>query len=172
MAEKYLTVTNVTRKRIARLFGNIKIDPAVKFNGIPCWIWLGFIPKDGYGRTGWGHNHKVLVHRLMYAWLVEPLACDSRRNNNRYVPNLDHLCRRRACCNPAHLELVSQKINNLRGNGPCARNARKSHCPKGHALTPDNVYTRPSKSYGRECKTCRRTLGYNLSIAKRGQRCY
>ena len=35
-------------------------------------------------------------------------------------------------------------------------NARKTHCPQGHAYTEDNIYQHPSKG-GRICRQCRRT---------------
>lgn len=37
---------------------------------------------------------------------------------------LDHRCRVRACCNPAHLELVTVRVNTLRGLGPTAQRWR------------------------------------------------
>lgn len=45
---------------------------------------------------------------------------------------LDHLCRVRWCCNPTHLQPVSNEENILRGESPPARNARKTACPQGH----------------------------------------
>jgi hypothetical protein len=36
--------------------------------------------------------------------------------------------------------------------------ARKTHCPQGHAYVQDNVYTEPGTG-GRQCKTCRRERG-------------
>jgi hypothetical protein len=65
---------------------------------------------------------------------------------------IDHLCRVRHCVNPAHLEAVSERVNILRGNGAGARNARKTHCVKGHAFTPDNLY-RDYQGY-RRCRRC------------------
>ena len=59
---------------------------------------------------------------------------------------LDHLCRERACCNPAHLEPVTQAENIRRGE------AVKTHCPQGHPYEGDNLYI---DSRGkRRCKTC------------------
>ena len=51
---------------------------------------------------------------------------------------LDHLCRNRACVRVDHLELVTNKVNVLRGVGACAVHARKDACPKGHLY--DAVY--------------------------------
>jgi len=66
---------------------------------------------------------------------------------------LDHLCRNHACVNPSHLEVVSGRENVVRGIGPTAKNAKKTHCVNGHALTPENLY-RHSPAGGRKCKAC------------------
>lgn len=66
---------------------------------------------------------------------------------------LDHLCRNRACCNPAHLEAVPQRTNVLRA--PTAQatiNAAKQACVRGHPYTADNTYPFQGK---RLCKACR-----------------
>jgi hypothetical protein len=67
---------------------------------------------------------------------------------------LDHICRNRDCCNPAHLEPVTVKENILRGDSLSARNARKTHCHRGHPLAGDNLSLPPSG--GRKCKACGR----------------
>lgn len=67
---------------------------------------------------------------------------------------LDHLCRRRSCTNPDHLELVTSAENTLRGNGPTAVNARKTHCTHGHELVGDNLQI--DHRGRRRCKTCQR----------------
>lgn len=35
------------------------------------------------------------------------------------------------------------------------RNARKTHCDFGHAFTPDNIYSPPSRPGVRYCRACR-----------------
>lgn len=52
------------------------------------------------------------------------------------------------------LEPVTQRENLLRGETITARNAAKTHCPRGHAYTAENTYVRPRGS--RECRTCNR----------------
>lgn len=103
-----------------------------------CWPWSGKPSTGGYGQ--FGRQHKA-AHVLVYEALVGP------------VPEgcvLDHLCRNRICCNPAHLEPVAEKTNVLRGIGPTAVNARKTLCHRGHPLD----YTYPDGR--RDCRTCRR----------------
>ena len=86
-----------------------------------CWIWTAQKTK-GYGR--FHQNSKVgdvMAHRFSYEL------------EKGKIPDglyLDHLCRNRGCVNPKHLEPVTNKENILRGNGLCAKNAKKKYCPK------------------------------------------
>ena len=86
-----------------------------------------------------------LVHRVVYEWVHGP------------IPEglvIDHLCRNGLCYNVNHLEAVSNKENILRGNGFAAKNARKTHCHRGHELNDQNVWKR--KNGKRDCKVCDR----------------
>lgn len=110
-----------------------------------CWAWIGATTRNGYGQVYLKYEH-ILAHRL--TWVA---------HHKRDVPEgltLDHLCRNRACVNPAHLEPVPFRTNLLRGVSPVAVNARATHCKHGHELSPDNLVERylPEK---RACKTCR-----------------
>lgn len=64
-------------------------------------------------------------------------------------------CPHRACCNPDHLEAVTQRENTLRSPlSPAAINARKTHCINGHEYTLENTNISPT---GRRCcRTCGR----------------
>lgn len=101
-----------------------------------CWVWIGHIAKNGYGRYG-----SRLAHKLVYG-------------NIPSNKQLDHLCRNRSCVNPKHLEVVSQKINILRGVGAAANNHRKSSCKHGHAFSNENTYV--DRQGHRNCRTCDR----------------
>lgn len=69
--------------------------------------------------------------------------------------HIDHLCRAPRCVNPDHLEAVTPKENTLRGVGPTAINAKKTHCVHGHEYTAKNTYR--TKTGGRSCRACRAT---------------
>lgn len=73
-----------------------------------CWEWQGTRSKLGYGNLSW-KGRTIGVHRLVWTLLVDPeLPPGSGR------AQFDHLCENPPCCNPAHLEIVSSRINNLR----------------------------------------------------------
>lgn len=111
-----------------------------------CWPWTACQVR-GYGQFKAHGSRRVYAHRFAYELLIGPVPAGL---------TIDHLCRNRSCVNPAHMEPVPSAVNTLRGNNPLAKNARKTHCKRGHKFTPENTY-RSRK--GRECLTCRRMMG-------------
>lgn len=114
-----------------------------------CIVWTRRLKRGGYGAMClWyrGKRTAFLVHRA--AWVLKHGTVAPLGNP------LDHLCRNTACCNPDHLEPVSQRENVLRGIGRTAVNSKKTHCPQGHEYTPENTYT--CKNNSRYCKECQR----------------
>lgn len=104
-----------------------------------CWNWTGGKTPGGYGRIG----RFDYTHRLTYKTLVGRIPDGLQ---------IDHLCRNRACCNPEHLEPVTQRENILRSPVALAAiNARKTHCKRGHEFTSANTVIVPR---GRKCRTC------------------
>jgi hypothetical protein len=69
-----------------------------------CWEWQAGRNQLGYGHTFWG-GRRSYAHRLVFTLLAGPIA------SGRV---LDHLCRNKPCCNPAHLEMVTRAENNRR----------------------------------------------------------
>lgn len=51
-----------------------------------------------------------------------------------------------------------------------AWSARREYCPKGHALTEDNIYTRPSRPGTKECRQCRAESSRDRYLKKKERR--
>jgi hypothetical protein len=132
-----------------RGFRSTKVRWLVEDRGFttPCWIWQDYKTREGYGVVSDGRHHKTVAHRLVYRQQIGEIPSGL---------TLDHLCRQRACVNPGHMEPVTFRENVLRGSSAAARNARKTHCVKGHPFTPKN--TRIRKDGARLCITCRREI--------------
>lgn len=100
-----------------------------------CWLWVGKLDKQGYSR------HKgQLGYLVVYEAEIGP------------VPEglfLDHLCRRRSCVNPAHLQPVNQSTNEKRKSW--AHRSKIKNCPNGHDLWR---HGRRTPEGGKVCMLC------------------
>lgn len=74
--------------------------------GDDCWVWHGSTTLEGYGMFYAGPGQRRPAHRAVYELLEGPIP-------DGLEP--DHLCRNRACVNPAHIELVTHSENVRRG---------------------------------------------------------
>jgi len=91
-----------------------------------CWLWTSYRTPNGYGLSG-----GVYVHRAAYKAFVGAIPAGL---------HIDHLCRVRACYNPAHLEAVTQAENNQRAS------RARTHCRRGHTWQSGQAVT---------CRPCR-----------------
>ncbi len=94
-----------------------------------CWLWTDVPSASGYGRFRIG-KRIYQAHRIAY------LLAGHRIPRGR---DIDHLCSRRICVRPSHLEPVSRRINLLRGRTLAATHAKKTHCVNGHRFTKANT---------------------------------
>lgn len=121
-----------------------------------CWLWTG-ATSDGYGR--FAHEGRTdVAHRLAWRALVGPIPDGL---------HIDHLCRVRRCVNPEHLEPVTCRENVLRGIGPSAEHAVKTHCPAGHEYTPENTYRYRNM---RMCRACRAQARHRRAASPAAER--
>lgn len=134
-----------------------KVDQGTEYDD--CHLWKAAKDDSGYGKFKLPDGTLKSVHII--AWELE---------NQRSVPpgwHVDHLCRIRSCCNPSHLEAVQATENVARGESFSAKNARKTHCPKNHEYTEENIRWHNGR---RECVTCIRTRDRERRAAKRAER--
>jgi hypothetical protein len=111
-----------------------------------CWPYPGYINSHtGYGNAYTREHGRIDGHRAAYLLLVGPIEPGME---------LDHLCRNRACCNPAHLQPVTHRDNLRRGESPAAHQARQTQCIHGHELDGANLWV--DRRGRRHCVECRR----------------
>lgn len=106
----------------------------------PCWTWTGAANGSGYGCVK--ANGKVqLTHRLAYELLAGQIPTGLQ---------IDHLCLNKRCCNPAHLEPVTARVNTGRSVW-----TNKTACKNGHPYTPENTIRRNRNgAIHRQCREC------------------
>ncbi len=115
----------------------------------PCWAWIAGCNKGGYGQYHFnGRAHGA--HRVSYMGHIGPIADGLQ---------IDHLCERKICCNPDHLDIVTDAEHRRRGR------FRHTHCKRGHEQFADNVYTYPDGKF--TCHVCMKIHGARSRIGRR-----
>ena len=117
-----------------RFFENIEINEG------GCWLWLGSIIRNGYGRFFVDGKYR-LAHRVSYQWFVGEIPEELQ---------IDHLCRIRKCVNFIHLEVVTGRENVRRGNTGMHQKIKTS-CPQGHEYDDENTKIYKNTRSCREC---------------------
>lgn len=125
-----------------------------------CWPWEGNIEPSGYGTFQTTHEgvRFTKAHRFAYHVMIGPVPdgmdLDHTCHTNDSNCHLGNDCPHRACCNPRHLEPVTEMTNIHRSRGPSGVNHQKTHCIHGHPLSGDNLLIRADGH--RRCRTCKR----------------
>ena len=135
-----------------------------KVNKLPngCWFWTAAKDKKGYGRFSIITGQTRTADSAAWLLFRGPLNAGLET---------DHVCRNTRCVNPEHLEAVTHKVNVLRGMSPCAINARKERCIRGHKLEPPNIYVIKNgpKAGSIHCNVCQNIVRNLRKISYPGQ---
>lgn len=124
-----------------------------------CWPWLASRFAGGYGQFRRPYLSSALAHRIAYELVCGPIGEGAQ---------IDHLCRNRACVNPAHMEVVTPQEHGRRSSiqampfimARYAAIAASPHWKCGHDRNPDNTIKMGGGK--RACRICnaRRCLEY------------
>jgi hypothetical protein len=131
----------------------------IKIHESGCWLWIGCIGADGYGKTLYQGRH-MKAHRVAYLLHVGPIPDGC---------HLHHVCQTRACVNPLHLRPLTPRDHLREGDTWQKKNAEKTHCPSGHLLSGENLAINSKGS--RVCRECGRRRAQewrarNLELAR------
>lgn len=110
-----------------------------------CWDYPTNINSHGYARISLGVGRAARAHRFVY------------EHFKGVIPDgmhLHHLCGNRRCCNINHLQPIAPSMHPLIGDTFCAREARQTHCKRGHPF--DGPNTIRTATGGRNCRACAR----------------
>jgi hypothetical protein len=117
-----------------------------------CWIWLATKAGSGYGQFSVSGSGSTRVRVYAHRWAYE--------DANGPIPEgmeLDHLCRRRDCVRPQHLQPVTHSENHRRRRGiKTGPYNVGTHCKHGHERTPEN--TGVNVNGARFCRPCAREV--------------
>jgi hypothetical protein len=103
-----------------------------------CELADGRKDRDGYVFHGQSRAHIVAWERV-----------HGQRPEGMEV---EHTCRRRACCRVVHLELVTRSENEKRKSW--RYRAKRTHCKNGHDMKINAMITPEG---GRVCRSCSRS---------------
>lgn len=113
----------------------VSVDPV-----FGCWLWTGRTDRRDGGALVWRGKHPYAAYRVVFEAEVGDIGAELV---------LDHLCRRRMCVAPHHLEPVTKDENEKRKMW--RYRAKRTTCPRGHALATSAIVTPEG---GRVCREC------------------
>jgi hypothetical protein len=132
------------------VFDRVEVDPGP----LGCWFYTGPHRTGGYGVHAGQQAHRVAYAAV---WGPIPPGHDVAHEcaDLRALLGMDATVSRR-CVNPVHLAAMPRRQNLLQSPLTQASvNKAKTHCPRGHALTPENNTNAKAAIGQRECAICK-----------------
>lgn len=131
------------KSTLVRFFEKIELIPEHS-----CWEWTAGKTPAGYGIFHPEKYSSVYAHRYMFEHKKGPIS------KGHFIC---HSCDNPGCVNPDHLFSGTCK-ENLEDMVKKNRHfwKKRTHCSKGHELTPDNLKPYELKFGARQCKICDR----------------
>ena len=83
-----------------------------------CWEWQLSVGSHGYGQGAWEGEVRT-AHSLWW----QAVKGERYRGNDAEAITLHHVCHNKRCCNPSHLEAITNR-ENARMNS----SRRQTHC--------------------------------------------
>jgi hypothetical protein len=118
-----------------------------------CVVYIG--PRSGRLCVSvWTGGRSQHAHRVVYARACGPIP------HGRIVRRT---CATPGCVSLAHLQLASVREVALAGRGVGGMNARKTHCPHGHAYDEENTRRHRGRRF---CRACHRDRTRASSLRK------
>lgn len=121
-----------------------------------CWLWTAGAGSHGYGEFYPYRGCQELAHRFVLKLTVGQPSIEK--------PHALHgpKCTSKRCVNPAHLRWGSH-AENMSDAGVAGRmnRPRRTTCPHGHAMTPENTIVKAKRWKSRvyeehACRECNR----------------
>lgn len=95
-----LPKNDFTMGELAKMPVRFQKKVRVEYNG--CWMWTGSKYTPGYGQFRQPKGERMSAHKYAYVTLIGPIP-------DGLEP--DHMCGRRGCVNPYHLQLLTHGAN-------------------------------------------------------------
>lgn len=146
----------------------IRVDPDTG-----CWLWLGALNTDGYGKY-----RGTSAHLSVFRALCGPTPPDRIADHHCHDPRKcrgGRTCRHRRCSNPACLHWVTRKGQLVPGRRnrwgrEFEAGAPIDVCKNGCEFTPENTRWNLSRGvWVRRCKACSRETARHWQARQRGK---
>lgn len=111
-----------------------------------CWLIEQGLSRNGYTQVSVGSDQKLVGHRVSYEFFIGEIPAELE---------IDHLCLRRNCVNPWHMDPVTHAENMRRQHEQLW--VGREHCAREHVLAEVGVITRQQGGWTvRICAGCYR----------------